>query len=305
MIQPRARRLRRDDARRLLPVLRGRDGADAPLPRHPRPRRGRLRRAGPTTRRQHVWTVTDHEAHAWVEVWFRGYGWLPFDPTPAAPGAAPRQTQAGLTRGGRRRRRASVSVCGRLGRLVPPRARLAARAKLIGDSECGRLASARLGAGFDRGVAAAAAASQPAGAASARRSSPRPWERIVADEARLPPDAQRSPRPAPRRRSLQAGARRVPPRPADRGAAQRDAARARCARPARVRGRVPRPFVAAATAARFGPARERGPCGRTARRELRTPPRGRAARPHPAAIGSAASSRSARSASRVRLATER
>jgi transglutaminase-like putative cysteine protease len=28
------------------------------------------------------WHVTDHDAHAWVEVWFRGYGWLPFDPTP-------------------------------------------------------------------------------------------------------------------------------------------------------------------------------------------------------------------------------
>jgi transglutaminase-like putative cysteine protease len=31
-----------------------------------------------------IWTVTDHDAHAWVEAWFRGYGWLPFDPTPAA-----------------------------------------------------------------------------------------------------------------------------------------------------------------------------------------------------------------------------
>jgi hypothetical protein len=29
-----------------------------------------------------VWTVSDHDAHAWVEAWFRGYGWLPFDPTP-------------------------------------------------------------------------------------------------------------------------------------------------------------------------------------------------------------------------------
>ena len=29
-----------------------------------------------------TWTVTDHDAHAWVEVWFKGYGWLPFDPTP-------------------------------------------------------------------------------------------------------------------------------------------------------------------------------------------------------------------------------
>jgi hypothetical protein len=29
-----------------------------------------------------TWTVTDHDAHAWVEAWFDGYGWLPFDPTP-------------------------------------------------------------------------------------------------------------------------------------------------------------------------------------------------------------------------------
>jgi len=28
------------------------------------------------------WVVTDHEAHAWVEVWFNGLGWIPFDPTP-------------------------------------------------------------------------------------------------------------------------------------------------------------------------------------------------------------------------------
>jgi transglutaminase-like putative cysteine protease len=46
--------------------------------------------------KQQVWNISDREAHAWVEVWFKGYGWLPFDPTPAAPGAAPRQTLAGL-----------------------------------------------------------------------------------------------------------------------------------------------------------------------------------------------------------------
>jgi len=28
------------------------------------------------------WTVSDTNAHTWVEAWFRGYGWLPFDPTP-------------------------------------------------------------------------------------------------------------------------------------------------------------------------------------------------------------------------------
>jgi hypothetical protein len=28
------------------------------------------------------WEVTDRDAHTWVEVWFRGFGWLPFDPTP-------------------------------------------------------------------------------------------------------------------------------------------------------------------------------------------------------------------------------
>jgi protein-glutamine gamma-glutamyltransferase len=29
------------------------------------------------------WTITNHDAHAWVEVWFEGWGWIPFDPTPA------------------------------------------------------------------------------------------------------------------------------------------------------------------------------------------------------------------------------
>ena len=30
-----------------------------------------------------TWTVTDIDAHAWVEVWFPHYGWVRFDPTPA------------------------------------------------------------------------------------------------------------------------------------------------------------------------------------------------------------------------------
>jgi hypothetical protein len=60
------------------------------------------------------WQVTDHDAHTWVEVWFRGFGWLPFDPTPGrgrlsgtysstslafnAAGAA--KLMAGLVKGG-------------------------------------------------------------------------------------------------------------------------------------------------------------------------------------------------------------
>ena len=35
-----------------------------------------------------VWTVTDHDAHEWVEAWFQGWGWVPFDPTPSRGGLA-------------------------------------------------------------------------------------------------------------------------------------------------------------------------------------------------------------------------
>jgi transglutaminase-like putative cysteine protease len=42
--------------------------------------------AGFTTGRYNVdrgeYSVSDTNAHTWVEVWFAGYGWLPFDPTP-------------------------------------------------------------------------------------------------------------------------------------------------------------------------------------------------------------------------------
>jgi transglutaminase-like putative cysteine protease len=34
------------------------------------------------------WLVTTHDAHAWPELWFQGFGWLPFEPTPRADGQA-------------------------------------------------------------------------------------------------------------------------------------------------------------------------------------------------------------------------
>ena len=43
---------------------------------------------GAYSQSRHAWLFTDRDAHAWVEVWFNGYGWLPFDPTPPIPGTA-------------------------------------------------------------------------------------------------------------------------------------------------------------------------------------------------------------------------
>jgi transglutaminase-like putative cysteine protease len=37
------------------------------------------------------WRVRDLDAHSWVEVWFSGIGWVPFDPTPAR---SPAQSQS-------------------------------------------------------------------------------------------------------------------------------------------------------------------------------------------------------------------
>jgi hypothetical protein len=37
------------------------------------------------------WRVRDLDAHSWVEVWFTGIGWVPFDPTPAR---SPAQSQS-------------------------------------------------------------------------------------------------------------------------------------------------------------------------------------------------------------------
>jgi transglutaminase-like putative cysteine protease len=50
---------------------------------------------GTYSTKSHAWLVTDRDAHAWVEVWFKGYGWLAFDPTPPARGFSRHPTLAG------------------------------------------------------------------------------------------------------------------------------------------------------------------------------------------------------------------
>jgi protein-glutamine gamma-glutamyltransferase len=40
--------------------------------------------AGAYDASRHRWVVTDIDAHAWVEAWFPGYGWVRFDPTPTS-----------------------------------------------------------------------------------------------------------------------------------------------------------------------------------------------------------------------------
>jgi protein-glutamine gamma-glutamyltransferase len=50
----------------------------------------------PGTRHRDRFTVTDLDAHSWVEVYFRGIGWVPFDPTPSAAPASSRPVALGI-----------------------------------------------------------------------------------------------------------------------------------------------------------------------------------------------------------------
>ncbi|HEY7793031.1 MAG TPA: transglutaminaseTgpA domain-containing protein [Gaiellaceae bacterium] len=90
------------------------------------------------------WTVTDHNAHTWVEVWFDGYGWLPFDPTPGRGSLAAAYSASSATFNAGDAAEAfgpsSVSPdgggAGELGRLALLKEQLAERAQ-TGDSRDG------------------------------------------------------------------------------------------------------------------------------------------------------------------------
>ena len=201
------------------------------------------------------WTVTDHNAHAWVEVWFPEYGWLAFDPTPGrgALAAAYSVSSAGFNAGdaadafGPQRGGANAGGAGELDRFLL-KERLAERAAG--------------GPGRERRRRHADALA-PARTRSRRRRRDR---RGQARPAPPPlPDARSQ---AARRRRTQR-ARRLPRRPGARRQPQRHPGGAAPARPARARGRRG-PVRRGAGGRSLRPAAgERGGGHRDTRRELR------------------------------------
>ena len=99
---PGAGRLHAPRARRLLPDVLG--SMALVLRMHGIPARVAVgfTSGTPTVSSSNTYEVSDRNAHSWVEVWFAGYGWLPFEPTPGR-----------VLTSGRRPRRRTPSSCRR------------------------------------------------------------------------------------------------------------------------------------------------------------------------------------------------
>ena len=80
--------------------------------------------SGALDRKAKEYVVRDLDAHSWVEVWFPGYGWVTFDPTPAA---APPRSPGATTAAARRRRPGDAPDLGGGGALDPRAGRRADR----------------------------------------------------------------------------------------------------------------------------------------------------------------------------------
>ena len=138
---------------------------------------------------QQAWIVRDTDAHAWVEAWFDGYGWVTFDPTPGRhPGAlpdrrarapaAPRPTTPSRRRR-RRRRAAAAPAGGRAATCCGPASAATSSRRRRGDDAGGggrrwwlvrarRRCSRRAGAGARSALPPAPRAARPADAARPR-----------------------------------------------------------------------------------------------------------------------------------------
>ena len=188
---------------RLLPAVRRRDGAAAADGRRARARRRRVHpgrlRPQPTL----SGSSSDLDAHAWVEVWFPHYGWVRFDPTPAAaPARGGRQLPiaASSCRGARHGRRRRHRDAGR----PPPRTHAGSRSV----TPAGPLDGSALPLVARRAIAAVAAR-------RARRCVAGPPRRAARSSslAELERALARCGRPLPRRHAGRARASLPPARP--------------------------------------------------------------------------------------------
>jgi transglutaminase-like putative cysteine protease len=221
---------------------------------------------GEYSQSRHAWLFTDRDAHAWVEVWFKGYGWLPFDPTPPIPGTARVPTLPGVsTPAGPGDPPVAPTIRGAAdaGGTSSVESKLSGQNGLVGPHSAGFNEATLTRRGGGRGGSRALPilllllALAVVGAA------------IVATKAafRL-------------RRRLWRGPRRVSAACREELASFLADQRIEVPRSATLRelgdlvqhelGAQPTQFVAAATAARFAPENSAAPAARTARRELRT-----------------------------------